>query len=115
MRGFFATIVWIVAALGSVCADDLSLLSVCLTGSTNPEEVAKSKRACTSYLADLMQDIRFGTTTRQPFCLPSRELTAEESNLIFKRFSSEHAELPEMNRLMISGVITVKAYRCPSN
>ena len=107
------TVIMLGVSLG--LAQDSPLLSLCLRGSDNPEEVEKSKHACTAYLANLMQDLRFGTSTERPFCLPSRDLTAEEHNLIFKKFSAENPRLPEMSRLLISALITTKADRCSSN
>jgi hypothetical protein len=94
------------------------LFRLCLKGSNNPDEVRKSKTACTTYLANLMQDVRFGIVTKQqreePFCLPSGDLTNDQANLIFERFSADNPLLA--NPLMFYGVVVGKAIRCfPSN
>jgi hypothetical protein len=114
MQRIFLSAAMLLCMANSGTAEEL-LLRSCLKGSSNPAEIRESKAACTAYLASLMQNIRFGTTIRQPFCLPNRNLTDQEHNLIFKRFSAKNPGLSEMNRYLLSGVITVKANKCSAN
>ena len=64
----------------------------------------------------MMSDVRFGIVTAElqakPFCLPPRDLTNEELNLIHKRFSKAHPQLPEMNTQLLASILTGKSYRC---
>jgi hypothetical protein len=62
-----------------------------------------------------MGDIRFGTSINRPFCVPNRELTAQEAGEIFRRFAAQNPELPKVNQHLLAAVIGVKAYPCTSN
>src|SRR6266446_3995503 len=100
-----AALVWGIS-LGA--AEDSPLLHLCLKGSKNPEEVEKSKTACTVYLAGLMQGVRFGIVTPQqqekPFCLP-RDLTGEQMNFIFKKLWADNPQLPKENAYIVFSAV----------
>jgi hypothetical protein len=76
-------------------------------------EPGEKKTVCAAYLRDLMRDVRFGTPIREPFCLPKRDLTAEESNLVYAKFLAENPKLDPLMAATLAGVITIKAARCP--
>jgi hypothetical protein len=105
-------------AVSPAGADDLKL-QLCLSGSKDPEEVRMAKAACTSYLAELMGNVRFGVVTpaqmARPFCLPNRDLTDEEHIAVFRRFRAANPQMPELKAMELDGVIKVKAFKCNSN
>lgn len=93
------------------------LFRKCLTGSDNPQLVREAKRACTQYLSLLMADVRFGIVTDRernaPFCLPARELTDQETNLLFTRIKADgHGMIRDGMEDIVAGVVITKAYRC---
>jgi hypothetical protein len=102
--------------IGFGLAQHSPLLRLCLTGSDNPAEIKKAHAACAAYLAGLMQDVRFGIVTPQlmatPFCLPKRDLTDEESGLIFKMFSADNPQVPPRNLAVVFAVMLTKANKC---
>jgi hypothetical protein len=90
----------------NLAAADSELLHECL----RPGE---KKAVCAAYLAGLMRDLRFGTPISAPFCLPKRDLTAEEHNLVFTKFWADNQQLQQFNAMMLSAVVATKAARCP--
>jgi len=64
-----------------------------------------------------MSDVRFGIVTDKersaPFCLPSRDLTDEENNLLFKRIKADNSGLIRDNMDdVIAAVVITKSFRC---
>ena len=120
MRHLFLPVIVLVWGIGLGAAEESPLLDRCLKGSNNAHEVKESRTACTDYVANLMQGVRFGGIVRPyqralPFCLPAGNLTEEQLNLIHRRFTAENPQMVSRTARLIEGVIVVKVYRCNSS
>jgi hypothetical protein len=119
MRRLFLSAIVLVWGINLGAAEDSRLLDLCLMGSNNAHELKESRTACTDYVANLMQGVRFGSVRPQqralPFCLPAGNLTEEQLNLIHRRFTAENPQIESWTARLIEGVIVVKVYRCNSS
>jgi len=119
MRRSFLSVIVLVWGVGLGAADESPLLDRCLRASNNAHEVKESRTACTDYVANLMQGVRFGIVGSHqralPFCLPAGNLTEEQLNLIHRRFTAENPQIESWTARLIEGVIVVKVYRCNSS
>src|SRR5262249_35595875 len=52
-----------------------------------------NKPECARYLNLIVGDVRFGTSVKEPFCLPDRELGDQEADLVFRRFWTDNPHL----------------------
>jgi hypothetical protein len=116
MRTLFLFAVVLLCGVGQGMADDSPLFRLCLRGGDNPEAIEKSKSACTTYLALLMQGVRFGIVTKEqqdrPFCIPRGDLTPDQLNLLFAKIKADNANIKEGMEDMIASVVVTKAHRC---
>jgi hypothetical protein len=120
MPRLFLSVIVLVWGIGLGAAEESPLLDRCLRGANNAHEVKESRTACTDYVANLMQGVRFGGIARPhqralPFCLPSGNLTEEQLNLIHRRFTAVNPQIESWTARVIEGVIVVKVYRCNSS